>query len=484
MEESSVSADLEYRLLTVRVEMLKQLIHALQVQSLAYEVLAAESKAQAQQLKHPWKTGLNKTLLHCLGCLRQLLPYRTKRFLKNILVNCFDRKSRQARKQGLVDVAGFGQSDCFHLFHDVLREVLLVDSFERDSRFIREAIEAGWDVFVVSIVSDAEKYQLKKLSKQKYQVTLSDSRQLSSFCHDFKIHCPLVIARSEQFRATSSILPGCIELGCDVQYDESMVFSDVLSGCFPKISVIVLTYNNLDYTKACLSSIDLNTHYPNLELIIVDNASSDETARFLKTYQQCHDKVNVILNPENLGFAKGNNVGIDYASGDYIVVLNNDTYVTEGWLHGMLRHFHLNPQLGLLGPVTNNIDNEAKITIDYNDMLEMQTKAQAYTQSHSRQQLKTKHVSFFCTMIPRFMLDKVGALSEDYSVGMFEDDDYCQRVLKAGYEIAIAEDVFVHHQFSASIGKLNLAFQEELLARNKAVFENKWGPWSERGFRN
>jgi hypothetical protein len=107
---------------------------------------------------------------------------------------------------------------------------------------------------------------------------------------------------------------------------------------FPKVSIILLTYNQLDYTKECFNSIIEKTAYPNYEIIIVDNKSQDDTPNYLRTIQSEYKNVKVILNEENYGFAKGNNIGINACDGDYIILLNNDTVVTRGWITGLIKH--------------------------------------------------------------------------------------------------------------------------------------------------
>lgn len=97
----------------------------------------------------------------------------------------------------------------------------------------------------------------------------------------------------------------------------------------PKISVVVLTYNNLELTKACLDSLVTRSNYANLEIVVVDNNSSDDTPAFLNAWAEGHSNRIIILNHDNKGFAAGNNLGLEAASGDYLVILNNDTVVTD-----------------------------------------------------------------------------------------------------------------------------------------------------------
>ena len=93
-------------------------------------------------------------------------------------------------------------------------------------------------------------------------------------------------------------------------------------------------------------------------------------------------RIKVIYNKENKGFAGGNNIGMQYATGDYIMLLNNDTVVTRGWLTNMVKHLQKNPGYGMCGAVTNSIGNEAKICVSYNNYKELMEFAFAYTQKH------------------------------------------------------------------------------------------------------
>jgi GT2 family glycosyltransferase/glycosyltransferase involved in cell wall biosynthesis len=261
-------------------------------------------------------------------------------------------------------------------------------------------------------------------------------------------------------------------------------FDELIRGCFPRVSVVVLTYNNLSYTKACLDSLQNFTRYPNWELIVVDNASSDGTPEFLTNYAEKIPGARVILNDTNVGFAAGNNIGIREASGDYVVILNNDTFVTQGWLLGLVRHMVKDEKLGLVGPVTNNIGNEAKIDIHYANMAEMADAARAYTIRHPRLLMETRVVAFFCVVLRRKVIDEIGLLDERFGTGFFEDDDYCRRVAAAGYKVAIAEDVFVHHHLSATFGEMAAERRKELFERNRAIYEKKWGSWEPHKYRS
>ncbi|MEO6102584.1 MAG: glycosyltransferase [Pseudoxanthomonas sp.] len=255
----------------------------------------------------------------------------------------------------------------------------------------------------------------------------------------------------------------------------------------PRVSVVVLTYNNLSFTKACLDSIESYSDYAELEVIVVDNASSDGSREYLvdwvaQTSAAGHSR-RLLLNDANLGFAAGNNVGLRVATGDVLVMLNNDTYVTPGWVRSLCNHLRRNPRLGLVGPVTNNIGNEARIEIDYADMAQMISNAGRYTRRHPGREHAMKTVAFFCVALPRAVYQQIGGLDEDFGQGFFEDDDYCRRAEAAGWQIACAEDVFVHHHLSASFNQVQPESRAELFRRNKAIYEGKWGAWQPHAYR-
>ncbi|MEM3036312.1 MAG: glycosyltransferase [Thermoplasmata archaeon] len=243
-----------------------------------------------------------------------------------------------------------------------------------------------------------------------------------------------------------------------------------------KASIIVVTYNNIEYTKLCLESIISKTDYPNYEIIVVDNNSLDGTREYLQNIQKIISFIKVIFNNENTGFAKANNQGIQCASGDYIVFLNNDTVVTKGWLTKLIDYLDKYPEIGLIGPVTNSCGNEAKIDVPYKDLGEMDRFAYFYTSSHAGLFFDIKMLALYCAATRRKTIEDVGMLDERFSVGMFEDDDFSYRIKLKGYRVVCAEDIFVHHFGQASFKKLlQTGEYYKIFEQNKKLFESKWG---------
>ncbi len=263
-------------------------------------------------------------------------------------------------------------------------------------------------------------------------------------------------------------------------------FEDAGMSVFPMVSIIVLCYNQLDYTKQCVDSILKNTAYPNYELILVDNCSQDDTADYLRTLPDRDPHVRIQINETNKGFAGGNNDGLAMARGDYLVLLNNDTVVTRGWLTGMLKQFSNADGVGIVGPVTNSIGNEAMVPVTYHEIKDMPLFAYLYTDLHMNQRYYHDGVlAMYCIMFSREVLQKVGPLDENYGRGYFEDDDYSIAAKNAGFDLVMTEDVFIHHYGNASFSLLGDEVRLRLFHENKAYFEKKWGTiWTPHHFRH
>ena len=241
------------------------------------------------------------------------------------------------------------------------------------------------------------------------------------------------------------------------------------------ISIIILTHNKVKFTKLCIESILAHTLYSNYEIIIVENASKDETPQYLSSLRSKHVNIKVLMNPENLGFAAGNNQGVKLAQGDYFVFLNNDVIVTKSWLIRLLSHLQ-KPGIGLVGAVTNQSGNESKIPVGYesNDLENLHKFAHYYVSRHKYEIFDIGTVGFYCAAIKRSTFNEAGPLDEQFGLGNFEDDDYATRIRNLGLRVVCAEDVFVHHFGSATFSALNCLEFQKLFIFNKKLFEKKW----------
>ncbi len=249
---------------------------------------------------------------------------------------------------------------------------------------------------------------------------------------------------------------------------------------FPLASIIIANYNTLAFTRLCVASVLANTDYPNYELILIDNGSTDGSAEELRQLASQYPHLRAILNQSNLGFGPGNNQGLAIARGELLVLLNSNTMVPRGWLSRLAQHL-ADPRLGLIGPATNRTCNEAQIAAPYSTYGEFVRFARDRAAAHDGQRHAIRMPMMFCAAWRRDVLARVGLLDERYETGMFEDEDYALRVKAAGYETAWAADTYVHHAYHASIGKLlSSGDYLTLFRRNQERFEQKWGICWER----
>ena len=242
----------------------------------------------------------------------------------------------------------------------------------------------------------------------------------------------------------------------------------------PIASIIILTYNNLEYTRQCVESVLEHSDSPSYEMITVDNASSDGTQDYLRELAEAHPNVRILLNGKNEGFARGNNLGAAMAQGKVIIFLNNDTIVTTGWLKGLVRHLD-NPQIGMVGPVTNSSGNETRIKVDYTTIDDMPEFARQLNEAQTGKTFAISMLAFLCVALRRTVYEEIGPLDERFGIGMFEDDDYALRLKAKGYTLLCAEDVFIHHWGSASFSRLDATEFWSLFQRNLKLYEEKWG---------
>lgn len=233
-------------------------------------------------------------------------------------------------------------------------------------------------------------------------------------------------------------------------------------------SIVLVTWNQLAYTRQCVESLRFRTD-ESYELIVVDNGSTDGTVE----YFQSQADVTLIANPDNRGFPAAVNQGLRVARGQQVLLLNNDTLLTTGWLRRMLDALRSDPQIGLVGPVSNSVSGPQQVPVRYRDLSGLDGFAWNWGQQHDGQITDLDRLVGFCLLISRGCLDQVGELDEQFGLGNFEDDDYCRRARAAGFRTVVAVDAFVHHFGHRSFAASDVDFGA-LLQENQRKFEEKW----------
>lgn len=241
-----------------------------------------------------------------------------------------------------------------------------------------------------------------------------------------------------------------------------------------KIAIVILTWNGLIYTRRCLESLNLRSLPASVEVIVVDNGSSDGTVQYLRGLAGVH----VIENGQNLGYARAVNIGIQAADPRAdIVLLNNDVELIEpDWLERLEKTAHDNPNFGLLGVKIIKDDGTLQHCGAYLPLDTCWGQQIAGGEIDIGQYAgvyECESVVFACTLIKRSVIENIGLLSEDY-FAYFEDTDYCLRVKRAGISVAMCGDIRVKHSESSST-KVNKVSHNDIFLKSQKTFKEKWG---------
>ena len=221
-------------------------------------------------------------------------------------------------------------------------------------------------------------------------------------------------------------------------------------------SIIIPCWNQLEFTRKCVAALMRQTG-PNWELIVVDNGSNDGTGDYLAGVQDASPvPVTVIANATNRGFPAAINQGLEFARGEFLVLLNNDVVVTEGWLgqlvglasvqEGTAEGGIPKSKIGLVGPMSNYAAPPQLVEdVPYRELDGMRCFARGWREEHRGKWFTVRKLSGFCLLMTRDVYQAVGGLDERFGLGFFDDDDLAERARRAGFELAVAHDLFVHH---------------------------------------
>lgn len=244
----------------------------------------------------------------------------------------------------------------------------------------------------------------------------------------------------------------------------------------PLVSIITVNFRDKQVTTDLLESLR-KVSYNNIELLLVDNGMlSDETAHFEAHYPG----VKVINSEENLGFAGGNNLAITQAKGDYVLLLNNDTIVPEGFLEPLVQLLEDKPQAGMVSPKIYYYDEPARLqyagmgSLDFrtgrgHDPAKMQIDKGQFDQVR-----ETDFTHGACMLIKRKILEDIGLLTEDYFL-YYEELDFCLRTREHDWKLYFTPHTHILHRESISVGKFS-PLKTYYMSRNRWLLISRFAP--------
>lgn len=226
------------------------------------------------------------------------------------------------------------------------------------------------------------------------------------------------------------------------------------------VDIIICVHNAYDDVVRCFDSVIKNSDL-DFNIIIVDDGSESVTANFLVDVKNKHDNVTLIRNEVGHGYTFAVNMGIDYAKSDYIVLLNSDTIVPEGWLSKLIKPLMKNDELGITGPLSNVASWQSIPRINgldgdwfYNTLpegMDVTTYSKIVEKYASTGEIYVPLLNGFCLAIKRKVFDKIGKFDiESFPNGYGEEDDFNIRVFEAGFKLAIVTTCYVYHAQSKS----------------------------------
>ena len=245
----------------------------------------------------------------------------------------------------------------------------------------------------------------------------------------------------------------------------------------PLVYIILINYNGYKDTIECIKSLR-EIHYKNYKIIIVDNASTNNSISYLN--QSLEDCI-IIESKDNLGFAGGNNLGIEYAlnnEADYIMLLNNDTVVEAHFLENMLNKFTEGNKVGIVGCKImyfpkNNIIWYGGGYIDWFKFIGEHYGMREIDKGQCDEEKEIDFMTGCCMLIKKEVFQKTGFLSKDYFM-YFEDVDFCVKVRDAGYKILYNPKAIIYHKVGLSSGGEESPFAIKWGTRNRLIFMRKY----------
>lgn len=222
------------------------------------------------------------------------------------------------------------------------------------------------------------------------------------------------------------------------------------------VSIVIVNYNSGEYLKKTVDSVLTDGKGFNFEIIVVDNNSGDGSADL--NYNDT--RVRIIKNSKNEGFGRANNIGVAASSGEYILILNNDTLLLENTVPPLLKILRQNKNTGVAAPLILYPDRTVQpsygmdLTI-FTEFLQKFFFDKVQIRRYEKRKnytLKPDWVTGACFLIKRSLYEEIGGFDENYFIYV-EDADLCRRVRNRGYEIVFTTEAELIHFKGKSTSK-------------------------------
>ena len=262
-----------------------------------------------------------------------------------------------------------------------------------------------------------------------------------------------------------------------IQLDRGGVTSLVQSFNFsaveqPLVSIVIPVYNHVEYTVCCLASLLKHVPQCSFEVIVVDDGSHDETPNILPAVEN----IGYCRNEANMGFLRSSNKGATLARGEYLVFLNNDTQVLEGWLDELVNTFQENADVGLVGSkllYPNGVLQEAGAIMKPDGSAELVGLNGDPDRPEYNVVREVDYCSGACLLIQAELFKALGGFDDIYAPCYCEDSDLAFRVRKMGKRVLYQPRSVVVHHLSVSTNDSEYA-KMPLVARNTDIFVRRW----------
>jgi GT2 family glycosyltransferase len=242
------------------------------------------------------------------------------------------------------------------------------------------------------------------------------------------------------------------------------------------VTIVVPVYNAVEHVRDCLESIVEHTMHPDVELLLIDDASPDpRIGPLLDSFEAEYEGIEVVRNEQNLGFLRTMNRGFEHAAGRDVVMLNSDTVVTSRWLLGLCAAAS-DPTIGTVTALSNNAWAFSAPAIGFNELpASADESARAIRQRAERRYPETPSGHGFCMLVKRAVLDDLEGFDELYGRGYCEENDLSMRARALGWRHVVDDATLIEHKGSVSFAEEKPA----LLVANRAKLDERFPEYTE-----